>query len=82
MVTNCMAKDKTSMESLLCDGYVEGVADLLSDGTICVPPTMQGKELVDVFVRYAAKHEDELHGPASRIIGEALKETYACSTQR
>jgi glutamate synthase domain-containing protein 1 len=88
IVADCIAKigpgeaasDSGYMQTMLCAGYIEGVADLLSDGKVCIPPTTEGKELVDVFLKYAAKHEDMLHGPASRIVASAMQSAYACTT--
>ncbi len=77
MVVNCMAKD-ASMEAVFCGGDVEGVADLLSDKVVCIPPEIDEKRLVDVFLKYSAKHEDMLHGPACRIVSNALQEAYPC----
>jgi Rap1a immunity proteins len=79
MVVNCMTKLETSQtEPMLCSGYVSGVADLLSDGTICIPPEVATQQLVKDFLRYSEKHEDLLHGPASRLVAGALKEAYPC----
>ncbi|MGA9040314.1 MAG: Rap1a/Tai family immunity protein [Terriglobales bacterium] len=80
MVANCMAKGAT-MEAMLCGGYVEGIADLLSDKGVCIPPELEGKQLVDVFLKYVKNHQDKLHGPASRIVADALKDGYSCSTR-
>lgn len=77
MAVNCLASD-ARFEEGLCAGYVEGVADLLSDTVVCIPPEINGKRLVDVFLKYSAKHEDMLHGPASRIVSNALQEAYPC----
>src|SRR5271170_7397085 len=61
-------------QRMLCTGYVEGMADLLSDTTVCIPPETGGKELEKVVATYASKHEDKMHGPASRIVSSALQE--------
>ena len=67
------------MASMFCSGYVEGVADLLSEHALCVPPETAGKQLVDTVMEYAAKHQEMLHHPASRIVAEALKKKYPCA---
>ncbi len=79
MIASCMTKLETSqMEPLLCAGYVSGVADVLSDGTVCIPPEVATDQLVKDFLRYAKKHQDLLHDPASRVVARALKELYPC----
>jgi hypothetical protein len=69
-------------DRMLCGGYVEGVADLLSDTSVCIPPETAGKELEKVVATYAAKHEDKMHGAASRIVSSALQEAYPCLTKK
>jgi Rap1a immunity proteins len=80
LTTACMSKvgDGAIMAEMLCGGYVEGIADLLSEDAICVPPEAAGKQLVDVVMQYAEKHQEMLHHPASRIVSEALKAKYRC----
>jgi len=80
LVTDCLSKVENDPGAAeLCAGYVEGIADLLSEDKICIPPEVAGKELVDSVVQYAAKHQEELHHPASRTVAEALKAKYPCS---
>jgi len=58
MVANCLTKvEESQMERLLCSGYILGIADLLSDGEVCITAEVEGKRLVEVFLRYSAKHE-------------------------
>jgi hypothetical protein len=45
------------------------------------PASSRGKA-VDLFLKYAAKHKDQLYGPASRIIAEALKEAHLCEAKK
>ncbi|HXY78350.1 MAG TPA: Rap1a/Tai family immunity protein [Candidatus Acidoferrales bacterium] len=80
LTTACMSKagDDAVMDEMLCAGYVEGVADLLSEDAICVPPEVAGKELVEVTMQYAEKHQEMLHQPASRVVANALKAKYRC----
>jgi len=80
LTTACISKVENDASAvMLCTGYVEGIADLLSEDRICVPPEVAGKELVDLVVRYAEKHQEMLHRPASRIVAEALKASYRCT---
>ena len=65
-------------QKALCAGYIEAVADLLADINVCIPPEIPEDELEKAVVAYAAKHEDKMHGPASRIVSGALHEAYPC----
>jgi len=79
MVANCLTKIETSqMDPLLCAAYITGIADLLADGDICIPPEVEAKRLVDVFLKYSEKHQELLHGPASRLVEKSLKEEFPC----
>ena len=69
-------------QKALCAGYIEAVADLLSDTNVCIPPEIPEDELEKAVVAYAAKHEDKMHGPASRIVASALQETYPCPIRK
>lgn len=84
VTTACMSKvEDDAMGVMLCAGYVEGIADSLSDeDAICVPPEVAGKQLVEVVMQYAQKHQEMLHHPASRIVGGALKANYRCARYR
>jgi hypothetical protein len=66
------------MDEMLCAGYVEGIADLLSEDAICVPPEIAGKQLIEITMQYAEKHQEMLHQPASRFVANALKAKYSC----
>ncbi len=80
LMTDCMSKvEQDPAASMFCAGYVEGIADVLSDSAICISPEVDGKQLVNAVVRYTEKHQEALHRPASRIVVEALKEQYPCS---
>jgi hypothetical protein len=80
LTTACMSKvQDDAVAAMLCAGYVEGIADLLSEDAICVPPEVAGKQLVEAVVQYAEKHQEILHHPASRIVAEALKAKYHCT---
>lgn len=80
MVVNCSAKgDVFDQATILCGGYISGVADLLSEGdAVCIPAEVDAKRLVEVFVSYSQKHDALLHGPASRLMEDALKDTFPC----
>ena len=80
LTTACMPKagDDALMDEMLCTGYVEGIADLLSEDAICVPPEIAGKQLIEITMQYAEKHQEMLHQPASRIVADALKAKYRC----
>ena len=80
IMADCMAKPEEScMEAEICAGYIEGVADLLSDRSVCIPPEVSVKQLVKIVQKYGAKNQDTLHGPASRVVASALQEVYPCS---
>ena len=80
LMTDCISKvEEDASAAMFCGGYVEGVADLLSGSTVCIPPEVSGKLLVDVVVQYAEKHQDILHRSANRLVAEAPKDKYHCS---
>jgi len=80
LMTDCMSKiEGAPFGAGLCAGYIEGIADSLSEGTICIPPEVSGRELTELVLRYAEKHEDDLHHSASRVVSEALKSKYLCA---
>ena len=72
------AGDGAMADEMLCAGYIEGIADFLSEDVICVPPEVAGKQLVEVTMQYAEKHQEMLHQPASRVVTNALKAKYRC----
>ena len=80
LTTACMSKaaNDAMIDEVLCTGYVEGIADFLSEDAICVPPEVAGKQLVEVTMQYAEKHQEILHQPASRFVANALKAKYRC----
>jgi hypothetical protein len=80
LTTACMSKvgEGAIMDEMLCAGYVEGIADLLSEDAICVPPEIAGKQLIEITMQYAEKHQEMLHQPASRFVANALKAKYSC----
>ncbi|MFL6437685.1 MAG: Rap1a/Tai family immunity protein [Terriglobales bacterium] len=66
------------MSAMLCAGYIEGIADLLSETDVCIAPEVEAKQLTQVFLQYASKHQTLLHGPASPLVAAALRESYPC----
>ncbi len=83
VMADCMAKPEEScQEAAICAGYIAGVADLLSDRSLCIPPEVSVKQLVKVVQKYGAKNENMLHGPASRVVANALQDAYPCSGKR
>lgn len=66
------------ISTMLCAGYIEGIADLLSETDICIAPEVEAKQLEQAFLQYASKHQTLLHGPASPLVAAALRESYPC----
>jgi Rap1a immunity proteins len=79
IVAHCLMKpEQDSAAAMLCAGYVEGVADLLSECSVCIPPQVSGQQLINIVLQFAARHEDMLHEPASKVVSSALRESYGC----
>ncbi|HEX3153104.1 MAG TPA: Rap1a/Tai family immunity protein [Candidatus Angelobacter sp.] len=80
VIADCMSNpEEDAITAMLCTGYIEGIADLLSETAICISPEVSGKELKEVVMQYASKHQDILHHSASVLISAALRESFPCA---
>lgn len=70
----------------LCDGFVEGSADIFiaqNANSVCMPTGQSGvtvQEVVDVVKKYLTNHPETRHYPAYSIILVALDRAFPCKS--
>ena len=82
-------------EGVQCREYLFGVVngiDITADlyqyakdkplHSFCVPDTLSRDQAVQLFVKYAEAHPDQLHVAASELVWFALHEAFPCSQEK
>jgi hypothetical protein len=68
----------------VCIGYIEGVADVLSSGTVlhgfkaCFPVDLITGQLLDVVKNWIERNPEKLHYSAPGLVASALSSAFPC----
>lgn len=78
----CAAEN--NITSMVCLGYIEGIADALSGGQwvngfrACLSIHMTAQQLQDVAMRYLAAHPELRHLAAAGLVASSLANAFPC----
>lgn len=70
--------------TVLCIGYVEGVADLsglldaANGSPQCIPTSVMSAQVRDVVIDYLKHHPATRHEPAANLVLQAIHEAWKC----
>lgn len=70
-----------------CTGFISGVEEGVrvlqlqhrTEPSICLPESVSGRDLTEVFLRHAAAEPSRLGQPAASVVIDALANSYPCA---
>jgi hypothetical protein len=74
-----MCETEEPLKRVFCTGYVVGIVGLLGDQRlICLPPSVTGKQLRYVALKYLRDNPKISHQASASLIGIALTDAFPC----
>jgi len=69
-------------ERSLCLGYIQGVADVFKDTSICFPKGVTPGQMESIVIKYLNEYPDRLHYSADSLVLDALGKAFPCKVKK